>query len=114
MTTSEQMDEAALLPAESELANLPASAQQPEPPKKKRGPKGPNPLSVKRKKTAVPRPAQPGFKSNSTPVGSKRKRGDEQDGVGASAESGRVPGGGHKRKRRREKNTEPSADHDAS
>ena len=103
----EKVDEAALLPAESELAKLPASAQQPKTSKKKRGPKGPNPLSVKRKK---PQHAQPNMKPNSTPIGSKRKMEDEQNDVDASAETGLASGGGHKRKRRRKPNIEPSAD----
>lgn len=44
------------------------------------------------------------------PIGSKRKRGDERDGVEASAESAGVsqaPGSGHKRKRRRKMKTNP-------
>ena len=100
-------DEAALRPIESELAKLPASVQQAEPPKmRKRGPKGPNPLSVKKKKPIVPKPAQPKPKSNPVPIGSKRKLEDEQDGIEVSAETTQAPGGGHKRKRRKLK-TEP-------
>jgi len=102
-------DQAALRPTESELAKLPISAQQAEPPKRKRGPKGPNPLSVKKKKSAVPLPVQQESKK-SMPIGSKRKRGDERDGVEASAESAGVsqaPGSGHKRKRRRKMKTNP-------
>jgi len=108
------VDEAALLPVESELAKLPASTQQPEAPKKKRGPKGPNPLSVKRKKPAVPQFTQPKIKSDPMPIGSKRKREDVQDGVEASTGPGQASGGGHKRKRRRKPNAEPSPDHAAS
>jgi hypothetical protein len=114
LITFAKADEAALRPAESELPNLPASGQQPEPhKKKKRGPKGPNSLSVKKKKAAVPQHTQLKPKPNPMPVGPKRKRGDEQDGVKAPAETSRAPGGGHKRKRRK-MNTEPSTGHDAS
>jgi U3 small nucleolar RNA-associated protein 23 len=109
------MDEAALRPSESELAKFPASVQQIEPPKmRKRGPKGPNPLSVKKKKPAVPQPAQPRPKSNSISIGSKRELDDEQDAVQPSAETDQAPGSGHKRKRRRKTKSEPSADRDAS
>jgi len=110
-----KVDEAALRPSESELAKLPASVQQTEPPKmRKRGPKGPNPLSVKKKKPTVPQPTQPKPKSKSIPTGSKRKLDDEPDDVQASAENDQDPGGGHKRKRRRKAKSELSADHDAS
>ena len=110
-------DEVALQPAESELAKLPDSVQQPEPPKKKvRGPKGPNPLSVKKKRPAVPRPAQPNLKPKPTPIGYKRKHEDDLDVVEVSTETNQAPmaSGGRKRKRRRKVNTELSADHDVS
>ncbi|KAF9651513.1 hypothetical protein BDM02DRAFT_3110629 [Thelephora ganbajun] len=115
LKAKEKADEAALSPAKSELVKLPTSAQQPEPPKKKRrGPKGPNPLSVKKKKPVVSQPDQPNLVTDHTPLGTKRKREDEQGGVEASAETSQAPGGGHKRKRRRKTKTEPSTDHNAS
>jgi U3 small nucleolar RNA-associated protein 23 len=107
LTAFAKADEAALRPAESELAKLPTSVQQPEPlKKKKKGPKGPNPLSVKKKKPPVPQPVRPELKSDPTHMGSKRKREDEKDGVGTSAETSQVPGGGQKRKRRRKTNAD--------
>lgn len=108
-------DEAALHPAESELVKLPASVQQTELPKtRKKGPKGPNPLSVKKKKSAVSQPAKSKLKLNPMPIGSKRKLEDEQDDGEIPAETHQAPGGGHKRKRRRKVKPEASADYDAS
>lgn len=111
MTGLVKADEVALLPARSELATLSPSVQQNEPPKRrKRGPKGPNPLSVKKKKSAVPQPVDPKAKSNAVPTGSKRKHEDEQDDPETSLKTD----SGHKRKRRRRVGTEPSTDRDAS
>ena len=104
-------DEAALRPAESELARLPTSAQRLEPPKKKKGPKGPNPLSVRKKKPTVPQPTKPKLEPNPTPIGLKRKYKDEPDDAKVSAKTSQAPGDGHKRKRRRKTNTESSTDH---
>lgn len=98
-------DEAALRPDESELAKLSASVHQTEPPRKKRGPKGPNPLSVKKKST-VSQLTEPKPKSQPT---SKRKREDEEP-----ARTGQAPDSGHKRKRRRKTKTESSPNHHAS
>lgn len=103
------MDDDALRPNESELVKLSASVQQTEPPqKKKKGPKGPNPLSIKKKKPTVPQPTQSTPKSEPTFTGSKRKSEGEAPG-----EIGQAPGGGHKRKRRRKMETEPFPDHDS-
>ena len=115
LTAFVKADEAALRPIESELAKLPASVQQAEPPKmRKRGPKGPNPLSVKKKKPMVLAGRALEQKSNPVPIGSKRELEDEQDGIEVFAETIQAPGGGHKRKRRRKLKTEPPTDHDAS
>jgi U3 small nucleolar RNA-associated protein 23 len=111
LTTFTKADEAALRPDDSELAKLSTSSvQQTElPRKKKRGPKGPNPLSVKKKKPAIPQPAQPKPESKPNSIGVKRKSGDE-----APAGIGQASGGGHKRKRRRKIDTQTSPSHDAS
>ena len=100
------MDEAALRPDESELLKFSASVQRSEPlRKKKKGPKGPNPLSVKKKST-VPQLTQQKPKSNPTSIRFKRKREDE-----APVVTGQASGSGHKRKRRKTK-TEPSSQDD--
>jgi U3 small nucleolar RNA-associated protein 23 len=101
-------DEAALRPDESEQVKLSASVQQPElPRKKKKGPRGPNPLSVKKKKSAVSQPAQPNPKSDPTSIGFKRKREDD-----APVDTSQASSSGHKRKRRKTK-TGPSPKDDA-
>lgn len=86
-------------------------------PRRKKGPKGPNPLSVKKKKLnpddIAPRKRQKGkekvrgtetgAKVSDKFVGEKRKRsGDDNQGQeGHSGEATAMEGGGHKRKRRR-------------
>ncbi|KZV75574.1 PIN domain-like protein [Peniophora sp. CONT] len=98
----------ALAPSTSEAAQLKAAAPTSEPPKakKKKGPKGPNPLSMKKKKASEPVQAK---KSGSMPkrdaanTGEKRKRTDEGD-VDASARDANLKDGevlGHKRRRHR-------------
>lgn len=102
-------DEAALRPDQSELAKLSASVQRTEPPRKKRkGPKGPNPLSVKKKKHIVPQLVQLKPQSDPSFLGVKRKHEDE-----APAGTSQAPGSGHKRRRRRTK-TESSPNYDTS
>lgn len=102
----ENEEEQALLVPETEKAKLPAAAPAEPPKKKRKGPKGPNPLSVKKKKTAgetgAP-PAKRSHPSNSDPtkdtVGSKRKQEEADD---HRDEPGTADGSsGHKRKRRR-------------
>ncbi|KAI0068472.1 hypothetical protein BV25DRAFT_1773973, partial [Artomyces pyxidatus] len=82
----------AMAPSTSEAAKLKTSAPPPPPVKKRKGPKAPNPLSVKKKKTVE----QPPKKTKDTTrkvdtgaqglagtkqknVGEKRKRGDDDD-----------------------------------
>lgn len=100
---------------------LASSTPVAEPHKKKKGPKGPNPLSVKKKKTKTDAPGPPlttdkgktkvsaiAVDGNETAnVGEKRKRKepseiveghDRSDETGAAHEGG---SGGRKRKRRR-------------
>ena len=74
-----------------------ASAPAEPPRKKKKGPKGPNPLSVKKKK---PKPGATVPKQSADSVvqaGEKRKRHDVDDDSTAH----KLEGSGHKRKRRR-------------
>lgn len=89
-------EQQALCPAAAELAKLP---QQPsDPPRKKKGPKGPNPLSVKKK---VARPSStrsiPSSPSGLS-VGEKRKREENNDHMTAT----------RKRKRRRKHGGDPT------
>ncbi|KIM51095.1 hypothetical protein SCLCIDRAFT_144025 [Scleroderma citrinum Foug A] len=85
-----QSEQQALGAAPSELAKIPS--QPTNPPRRKKGPKGPNPLSVKKK---VVRPTDMrmlrGGSSESLPIGEKRMREGEDEQVPAP----------HKRKRRR-------------
>jgi U3 small nucleolar RNA-associated protein 23 len=107
LITRAKSDEAALRPAEAELSKLSVSVQQAEiPRKKKKGPKGPNPLSVKKKKPAVTQIPR----SEPTSTGSKRKREDEQDVADTLAGASQARSG-HKRKRRRKTETELSTGH---
>ncbi|TRM65803.1 Fcf1-domain-containing protein [Schizophyllum amplum] len=72
------------------LKGQPSTSKEP-PRKKPKGPKGPNPLSMKKKKTAETAPKE---KRTEAKAGDKRKRneGDEQDGEG---EGGNAGGTGH-------------------
>jgi len=100
------MEAKALAPSTSEAVKL--RTEEPEFVRKaRRGPKGPNPLSVKKKKAL---PAQTPKKPSSTSdnadmvkVGDKRKRDEQEDGVTRSAQpvDGDQKVMGHKRKRRR-------------
>lgn len=99
-----------MMPSAPELAKLPSAQTAPQPPRKRKGPKGPNPLSVKKKK-AAPTPALPkNLDAGKVEVGKKRKAHDD-DGDDRTVKS---PGEtGHKRKRRRRTNaqsTEQSKD----
>ena len=88
-----QTEELALRPTAPDLALVPPTV--PEPPRKRRGPKGPNPLSVKKKATPT---VQSNVRETShidapSKVGDKRKRFSEvQDGDGD---------GPHKRRKRK-------------
>jgi U3 small nucleolar RNA-associated protein 23 len=106
-----QADEKALRPTHSELSTLPSKAPI-ELPKKRKGPKGPNPLSVKKKKPAEnsATTSKGKGKQRDPPhhaVGEKRKRGVEEEveskdvsQPNTTEHDGNVQGG-HKRKRRR-------------
>ncbi|KZT30343.1 PIN domain-like protein [Neolentinus lepideus HHB14362 ss-1] len=77
----ETEEEQALLVPDAEKAHLPPIASTIEPPKKKcKGPKGPNPLSVKKKKTKSDTSVSPANTASREfgggQVGSKRKRED--------------------------------------
>ena len=105
---SMKTEQKSLEPSALELAHLTSTSQGEEaPPKKKRkGPKGPNPLSVKKKqKTTSSSHSKPQKRSDpeqtSQTVGVKRKRSDD---VGSNAHDLQVSTtstGGHKRRKRR-------------
>lgn len=109
-----QEEEKALHPTAPEAAKLPTTAPTEPPRKKKKGPKGPNPLSVKKKKpkpeaSATAKKVQVESKAD---VGEKRKREDD-DGESSAPH---IEPTGHKRKRRRTHGgsslAEAHADHD--
>lgn len=98
LEAKESVEEKALHPSAPEIAILPSTVPD-EPPKKKKGPKGPNPLSVKKKKAKPPSaPKESKSEQHKNQIGEKRKRTD-----GDLAEQSRSPeeSSGHKRKRRR-------------
>ncbi|CCM00948.1 uncharacterized protein FIBRA_02995 [Fibroporia radiculosa] len=102
------VEETALYPSTSEITALPSSVPAEQPRKKKKGPKGPNPLSVKKKivksdpSSSLKRPRAP--KPNESEVGSKRKRMEASEAV----DNQRVTSeSGHKRKRRRKAHLTP-------
>ncbi|KAI0932297.1 hypothetical protein AcW2_000968 [Taiwanofungus camphoratus] len=109
LDAKELAEEEALKPSAPEKASLPAAAPA-DPPKKKKGPKGPNPLSVKKKKVKTDasvlrekRTQQDQDQDGQLIAGEKRKR-DEL----SSTTSGHSPteeASGHKRKRRRKTTT---------
>ncbi|KAF9240950.1 Fcf1-domain-containing protein [Melanogaster broomeanus] len=98
LKTKQQNEEQALEPSVAERATLPSQSPS-DPPRRKKGPKGPNSLSVKKKtKTILPQTIpNPSSKLFNLPVdiamGEKRKREDEEDTAPAP--------GTRKRKRRR-------------
>jgi len=115
----ESTEEQALHPTAPDMAFVPTKLPA-EPLRKKKGPKGPNPLSVKKKKPKVNEVAssrqqkgkererekrpEVATKTPDEPVGEKRKRAEvdgEQEGQEPSNEASTNEGGGHKRKRRR-------------
>ncbi|KAI0724472.1 Fcf1-domain-containing protein [Cerioporus squamosus] len=100
-------EEKALHPTAPEAAKLPTTAPTEPPRKKKKGPKGPNPLSVKKKKpnaAATTKDAPPA--KSKAEVGEKRRR---EDGD-VDSSSTHMEGTGHKRKRRRKHGPSSSAD----
>ncbi|KAI0704886.1 Fcf1-domain-containing protein [Cytidiella melzeri] len=108
--TKNSTEQKALMPSASELAHI-ASTSQVEtaaPKKKRKGPKGPNPLSVKkRQNTTSTGPTKPVKRGNSEQspsrtIGEKRKHNDNPGPDTSGALEGVVHSiGGHKRKRRR-------------
>jgi len=98
LRAKELAEQKTLLPSSSEASRLAPAPSESEPPKKKRkGPKGPNPLSVKKKKTTMAaNPREPPKLMEQEQSGKKRKR-EEQDGT--QVVEGARPG--RKRKRRR-------------
>lgn len=94
-----------LLPSASEMARLQTTAPTEEPPRKKRkGPKGPNPLSVKKKKAVQPAASAPKAaptKGNEkiSHTGEKRKRPEHDAAEPTHLDEASKPG--RKRKRRR-------------
>ncbi|KAG5644727.1 hypothetical protein DXG03_007856 [Asterophora parasitica] len=122
LETKKAMEEKTLLPTASDMTLVGSSTSTELPKKKKRGPKGPNPLSVKKKKpptdTSVSNDNAEGkAKSASTDpatlpkVGEKRKRNNGHEDDGSGAEPPDIVGEGERRttkKRRRSKKVEPT------
>ncbi|EIM83399.1 Fcf1-domain-containing protein [Stereum hirsutum FP-91666 SS1] len=116
-------EQEALNPSTSEAARLRVSEPpQESPKKKKKGPKGPNPLSVKKKKTEVPPARKDGgvkdggrqsseSRKSSTEdrprvnVGEKRDREKDEVHGPQKGDGEELNGVGHKRKRRRKAGT---------
>lgn len=96
------MEDEALRPSASETSRLAPKTVPEEPPKTKKrtGPKGPNPLSVKKKKPKESTPAKKHV-DNTARVGEKRKH-EESEGASAPVDlKMEAEASGHKRKRRR-------------
>ncbi|EPT04253.1 hypothetical protein FOMPIDRAFT_1114186 [Fomitopsis schrenkii] len=95
LEAKESAEEQILHPSAPEIAALPSSGAPAEPPKKKKGPKGPNPLSVK-KKTSKTEPSSHNSKPQSEQgdSGGKRKRTGDDDVEAQTSQA-------HKRRRRR-------------
>lgn len=117
-----QEEEKGMLPTAPEtiaLTALDGTKVDSEPPKKKKkGPKGPNPLSVKKKKVSETSQGRNSERSKpgherSTKVGQKRKRDEEHDARISHPEEETRPGleegGGHRRRRRRKNATSEEA-----
>lgn len=103
-----QTEQQALMPADSELAQIASTSKVDDPPPKKRrkGPKGPNPLSIKKKQKDIISGSLKPKKSHDTAqvsqkVGEKRKRSDDLEETKGKEGSAVEPTSGHKRKRRR-------------
>ncbi|KAI0274699.1 Fcf1-domain-containing protein [Gloeopeniophorella convolvens] len=116
MRAKQLAEQDSLGPSSSEKAALHAATPQVEPvKKKKKGPKGPNPLSVK-KKVAKPTIQEEKKKPNSSvaaqttsaEVGGKRKRtgGEDVDGVVENSQPK------HKRRRRHKRGSQPAEEPD--
>ncbi|KAL4243483.1 PIN domain-like protein [Abortiporus biennis] len=95
LQAKEREEQKLLLPSASETSRLQTTPVQTEPPKKKKkGPKGPNPLSVKKKKPAT-------AQNNEVSSGAKRKRDNDEGGEDHAEKVSEAAHSGHKRKRRR-------------
>ena len=95
-----QAEEKALHPTAPEAEKLPSTSTPVDPPrKKKKGPKGPNPLSVKKKKPKADTSAPPNSSETKAMVGEKRRRDD--DGADNPVSQTEGAASTHKRKRRR-------------
>ncbi|KAJ7042537.1 Fcf1-domain-containing protein [Mycena alexandri] len=111
--SKEQMEEQALHPTGSEKRTLAGPSTSAEPPrKKKKGPKGPNPLSVKKKKVdSTPKPPakdkgkekeKPAVGVRDAAVGEKRKREtDDREKVASEQQVGDAQQDQPKRKKKR-------------
>ncbi|KAI0762909.1 PIN domain-like protein [Fomes fomentarius] len=100
-------EEKALHPTAPEAAKLPLAAPEEPPRKKKRGPKGPNPLSVKKKKSKPGDTTLKKSRDQDAVTGQKRKRDVDEDREGPSATQ--LPESGHKRKRKRKQSATSAA-----
>ncbi|TFY68347.1 hypothetical protein EVJ58_g1058 [Rhodofomes roseus] len=101
---SAKAEEQVLHPSAPEIATLPSTSTPAEAPKRKmKGPKGPNPLSVKKKKPKAD-PSAPNKAANESEqghAGAKRTRGEDADGNVDGGEEPSSQGAGRKRKRRK-------------
>ncbi|KAH9835629.1 Fcf1-domain-containing protein [Rhodofomes roseus] len=104
LEAKESAEEQVLHPSAPEIATLPSTSTPAEAPKRKmKGPKGPNPLSVKKKKPKVD-PSAPNKAANESEqghAGAKRTRGEDADGNVDGGEEPSSQGAGRKRKRRK-------------
>ncbi|KAH9946692.1 PIN domain-like protein [Amylocystis lapponica] len=105
LNAKETVEEEALHPSAPEKAGLPSATSTEPTPKKKRGPKGPNPLSIKKKKAKADLPngqAKKQDQPTQREVGQKRKREETNDSAGADEQS--FEGGSGRKRRRRKQN----------
>ncbi|KAG5654740.1 hypothetical protein H0H81_003748 [Sphagnurus paluster] len=104
LETKRAMEEKTLQPSSSDITFVGPSTST-VPPRKKKGPKGPNPLSVKKKKKLeeipVRKPKADSMQS-ATKAGDKRKRDDEHEPDSASVAADSLL---RSKKRRRRKKT---------
>ncbi|KAI0079585.1 hypothetical protein K474DRAFT_1591843 [Panus rudis PR-1116 ss-1] len=108
LRAKELMEQQALGPSMAEKSRIEADKPPVQPPKKKKGPKGPNPLSVKKKKPKATLPEKQSAESDEkhARTGEKRKQGHESDSEDGNTPANVTEGSGHKRKRRRRKSAQ--------
>ncbi|PPQ71750.1 hypothetical protein CVT26_007590 [Gymnopilus dilepis] len=99
----------------SDLALVGNDPKPEQPPKKRKGPKGPNPLSVKKKKkpTEAPKPRQEGkqpYNSATVDVGSKRKAEDSGDESDDEQDEKTTSGDAKRKRKRRRRKTQTTAE----